>query len=102
MDTYGSGLSKLQPRQSENSISTITADVIGLLDYLGEDKICIVGHSMGCIVASNVAAEHPDRVQKVVLIGPVHPSARMAEVFEGRIATIQKGTTSHSLLWYEN
>jgi pimeloyl-ACP methyl ester carboxylesterase len=39
------------------------------LDELGVRRAAIVGHSMGSMVAISLAADHPDRVSKVVLIG---------------------------------
>jgi len=52
----------------------------------------IVGHSMGGIVASYIAAEYPDRVKGVVLIGPVNPDPALASVFEKRIEVVKKGS----------
>ncbi|KAL3427529.1 fumarylacetoacetate hydrolase [Phlyctema vagabunda] len=89
LDTCGSGLSKLAC--SEQTIETIREDVISLLDTLEiQERIIIVGHSMGGIIASSVAASHPERVKGVVLIGPVNPSTAMSEVFKKRIQVVQK------------
>jgi pimeloyl-ACP methyl ester carboxylesterase len=97
LDTPGSGLSGLG--NSEQSISSIARDVIGLLDELQiREKIVVVGHSMGGIIASYIAAEHPDRVKGVVLIGPVNPVPAMADVFSKRIEVIKKGSYFHPIL----
>lgn len=89
LDTPGSGLSGLG--NSEQSISSIARDVVGLLDELQvREKIVVVGHSMGGIIASYIAAEHPDRVKGVVLIGPVNPVPAMADVFSKRIEVVKK------------
>ena len=45
------------------------ADVIAFLDAKGIARATLVGHSMGSLVAHKVAAEHPNRVEKLVLIG---------------------------------
>ena len=96
-DTPGSGLSELG--NSEQSISSIAKDVIGLLDELQvREKIVVVGHSMGGIIASYLAAEHPDRVKGVVLIGPVNPVPAMADVFSKRIEVVKKGSYFHPIL----
>jgi pimeloyl-ACP methyl ester carboxylesterase len=93
LDTPGSGLS--EPAQCGQSIKSISSDVIGLLDYLKiEEKVVIVGHSMGGIVASEIAATYPDRVRGVVLIGPVNPQPQLATVFEQRIEAVEKGKPS--------
>ena len=39
------------------------------LDALKIDRAAVAGHSLGSMVAMNLAADHPDRVTKVVLIG---------------------------------
>jgi pimeloyl-ACP methyl ester carboxylesterase len=45
------------------------ADVIAFMDAKGLSRATLVGHSMGSLIAHKVAAEHPDRVEKLVLIG---------------------------------
>lgn len=93
MDTPGSGLSELG--NGEQSIETIANDAIGLLDELTiKEKIVVVGHSMGGIVASQIAAQYPDRVSGVVLLGPVNPSSKLTDAFEQRIKVVEKGKLS--------
>lgn len=90
LDTPGSGLSSLG--NTPQSIETITEDINGLLDALNvQGKIAVVGHSMGGILASCLAALRPDRVRGVVLIGPVNPSPGAAKAFEDRIEAVKKG-----------
>jgi len=40
-----------------------------LLDALNVERAAVVGHSMGSLVAQVMAAEHPGRVSRIVLIG---------------------------------
>jgi pimeloyl-ACP methyl ester carboxylesterase len=90
LDTPGSGLSELG--KLEQSIGSIASDVIGLLDHLNiEGSVVIVGHSMGGIVASEIAARWPVRVKGIVLIGPVDPGPPLRVVFQGRIEAVEKG-----------
>lgn len=44
-------------------------DLVGLCDVLGLGRVHLVGHSFGSFVVRRVAEEHPDRVDRVVLIG---------------------------------
>jgi pimeloyl-ACP methyl ester carboxylesterase len=44
-------------------------DVHALLNARGIDKIILVGHSMGSMVAQRFAAIYPERVARLVLIG---------------------------------
>lgn len=48
-------------------------DVAALLDHLKIDRAHLVGHSMGALIAANVAVAHPQRVASATLIaGPTH------------------------------
>jgi pimeloyl-ACP methyl ester carboxylesterase len=42
-----------------------------LLDELGLDKVAVVGHSFGGMVAAELAANSPRRVSRLVLIAPI-------------------------------
>jgi len=90
LDTPGSGQSELG--KSEQSVATIAEDAIGLLDALNiKEKIIVVGHSLGSIIANYLAATYPDRVRGVVLLGPVNPDLAMVPVFEQRIKVVKDG-----------
>lgn len=59
-----------------------TADAAALLQGLNAAPAVVVGHSMGGVIALDLAARHPDLVRALVLIEPPlhfkkHPSARM-------------------------
>jgi pimeloyl-ACP methyl ester carboxylesterase len=45
------------------------ADLVGLLAHLGVKRAHVIGCSMGGTVAIDIALEHPERVEKLVLIG---------------------------------
>ena len=47
---------------------TLTSDVVGLMDSLGIKNAVVLGHSWGGHVASALAAHHPDRVSRLVMI----------------------------------
>ncbi|MEI2818758.1 MAG: alpha/beta fold hydrolase [Marmoricola sp.] len=44
--------------------------VIGLLDELGIEKAHVLGNSLGGGTAMRLALSHPDRVERLVLMGP--------------------------------
>ena len=56
----------------------LTADIVGLIDALGEEKAILVGHDWGAPICWNTAALHPDRVSAVV--GLSVPYWRRSEV----------------------
>ena len=52
--------------------------VARFIDAAGIEKATLVGHSMGSLIALEVAARHPDKAERLVLTGvaeamPVHP-----------------------------
>jgi non-heme chloroperoxidase len=51
------------------TMADFAADAVAFLDALGVRRATVVGHSMGSFVAQRVAIDHPDRVERLVLIG---------------------------------
>ncbi len=49
--------------------SDFTEDARQLLDALGIERTALVGHSLGSMVGQMFAAEHPERVTRLVLLG---------------------------------
>ncbi|KAH7115193.1 Alpha/Beta hydrolase protein [Dendryphion nanum] len=91
-DTSGAGRSPYTQvaGQGEQSVESLASDVLGVLDALGVQRAGVVGHSMGGIVASQLAAQYPSRILAAILIGPVYPSPSVIPVFESRIQAIEK------------
>ncbi len=50
-------------------LETFVADAVGLLDALAIRRATFVGHSLGSFIAQALALAHPERVEKLVLIG---------------------------------
>lgn len=69
IDLPGSGLSPPDPAhdyRDERSLQMLMA----LLDHLGLPRVSLVGHSMGGRIAWTFAAQHPERIDKLVLVAP--------------------------------
>ena len=47
---------------------TLSQDLVELMDHIGLDKVSVMGHSWGGNVATNFAANCPDRVEKLIMI----------------------------------
>ncbi len=45
---------------------TLVDDVIGLIDSLGYDKVALVAHDWGAIIAWTAALTHPERIERLV------------------------------------
>ena len=65
------------------TLKTIAADACALLDHLSVDKACVIGHSMGGMIAQEMAVAWPGRINKLVLASssPVL-SARAKEILQ--------------------
>lgn len=69
-DVLGFGYTE-RPEGLGYDLATWTEHLVGLLDALGLDRVAVVGNSFGGALALNVAASHPDRVSRLVLMGSV-------------------------------
>lgn len=87
IDMLGHGVSPLPPEQA--ALSDYAGQVIGLLDHLGLERVSIVGHSMGALVAQEVALAAPERVRCLISLNAVfrRPPA-LAEAVRARAADL--------------
>lgn len=69
IDMLGHGLSPLPPQHPE--LADYADQAIRLLDHLGLDKVSVVGHSMGALVAQELALRAPERVRRIVSLNAV-------------------------------
>jgi pimeloyl-ACP methyl ester carboxylesterase len=67
-DMVGFGYSD-RPKDVTYGLDTWADQVVGLMDTLGIDKAHLVGNSFGGSIALRIAAQHPERVGKLVLMG---------------------------------
>lgn len=67
MDMRGFGDSDASPVQ-DYSVPSMAADIGNLLDHLGWKRVILVAHSMGGRCAAYYAAQHPERVEALVLV----------------------------------
>jgi pimeloyl-ACP methyl ester carboxylesterase len=49
----------------------LARNTAGLLDHLGVDKVDVIGHSTGGMLAVRLARTYPDRVERIVLAAPI-------------------------------
>ena len=70
LDLPGHGRSDGPPLAS---VEAMADWVVRVLDSQGLDKAALVGHSMGSLIALECAARHPERVERIALIGVAYP-----------------------------
>jgi epoxide hydrolase 4 len=54
-------------------LQALTGDIIGLIDYFGLEKIHLVGHDWGAMVAWDLAIHHPGRIERLGILNVPHP-----------------------------
>ena len=69
LDLRGHGDSDLTPHPY--TIGGLAREVLALLDGLGVYRFVAVGHSMGGMIALTLALEHPERVERLVVVDSV-------------------------------
>jgi haloacetate dehalogenase len=64
-DLRGYGRSQKVPPYTKRAMA---ADVVGVMRALGHDRFAVVGHDRGGYVAFRLAMDHPDAVERLVLL----------------------------------
>ena len=65
VDQRGIGLSD-KPQDGYDT-GTLAGDLVALMDALGHKRLAVVGHDTGVAIAYAMAADHPDRIDRVAL-----------------------------------
>ena len=91
-DLPGHGRSKGDPLPS---IEAIAKWLINWIESRTDGQVVLIGHSMGSLVALRAAAQHPDRVAKLVLAGSVAPMPVAAPLLS---ATLEARDKAHAMI----
>lgn len=55
--------------EAPDSVEGFATALLGLLDDLGIERTALLGHSMGSMVSLQIALDHPERIERLVLYG---------------------------------
>ena len=66
------GHGKTPPNPDVSNLSAFTRQLFALLEFLGLDRIILVGLSMGGVIAQRFAADHPEFLTRLVLMNTVY------------------------------
>jgi len=71
VDLRGYGASDKPPRGYD--ATTLAADIASLVTALGESTAVLAGNDLGGLLAWTVAAQHPQVVRRIAVLGAAHP-----------------------------
>jgi pimeloyl-ACP methyl ester carboxylesterase len=78
VDNPGYGCSDIPQRQP--TVEEYADTIVALLDHVATPRAHLVGHHTGAILAVDIAARYPDRVDRLVLSGPHYMDQEMREM----------------------
>lgn len=80
-DQLGTGTSDVPPADYRWTLAGAVADVDSVRDSTGADRVSLIGHSYGGMLALQYALDHPDRVERLVLSSTIASTPRMTAGF---------------------
>ncbi|MFI5533886.1 alpha/beta fold hydrolase [Kitasatospora sp. NPDC051853] len=76
LDPRATGRSAVPADRGTVAFTEQARDVEALRVHLGLERVDLLGHSAGCLIAQEYAAARPERVRRLVLVTPVGRAAR--------------------------
>jgi len=73
-DQRGYNLSDKPKRIREYTLPTLANDIVGLIDAAGQERVYLIGHDWGGIVAWYLATYHDTRIINASILNAPHPS----------------------------
>ncbi len=73
-DQRGYNLSDKPKGIDAYTLDRLAADVVGLIDASGRDKVLLVGHDWGAAVTWWTALKYPERLTKIAVLNVPHPT----------------------------
>jgi pimeloyl-ACP methyl ester carboxylesterase len=97
VDLHGHGRTTLGDRKID--LADMADDLAAILDRLAYEQVDVMGYSLGGGVAFRLAAQHPEKVRRLVLVSTsystdgLHPEMRPQQgALSGEMADAMKGT----------
>ena len=72
-DQRGYNLSDKPQGVKAYCVDTLVEDIVGLVNALDYEKVNLVGHDWGGIVAWSLANKHPERLHRLGILNAPHP-----------------------------
>jgi pimeloyl-ACP methyl ester carboxylesterase len=90
-DQRGCGLSGKPPGGYDTA--TLAADLVALMDALGYQRFAVAGHDTGMWIGYALAADHPDRIDRLAVAEAAMPGVSASPPLFG-------GTQANDRLWH--
>jgi len=87
LDLPGHGRSSHRPPGASYPYIEYLPDLETVIDQLDWDKFTLIGHSLGGALAAAIAALHPERIEKLVLLEALGPMTGSEEDLPDRLQT---------------
>lgn len=95
------GVGRTTPQHLAVSVDRISADCVALIRHLGLPRVHCLGHSMGGVVALEIAQRYPQVLNRLVLAAtPSHISPRNQALFADWVAWRESGMDLK--MWFRN
>ncbi len=99
-DQRGTGRSVANLDSVAINLDAFVGDIDALRQALGYERVSVLGHSWGALLALEYAARHPETTRALILMNPVEPGARFRDQVEERQrrARTQEDSTERATL----
>jgi epoxide hydrolase 4 len=81
-DLRGYNLSSKPAEVDQYQLKHLVEDVRGLSEHLGPERLIVVGHDWGGVVAWAFASQYPDYLERLIIINAPHPAVFDRELRE--------------------
>ncbi len=79
-----------QPANGDYHVLRLAEDVLAWLDELEADRVHLVGHDWGAVVAYLVAAMAPERIRSLAVLAVAHPGRMRRELVRKRPSQLRR------------
>ena len=95
MSTRGTDKSDKPVGDEHYASARISDDINAIIEHFSEDKATIIGQDSGGLHAWHFAMTHPERTERLISLGSIHPAGLIRELIDNpdqqRASTFQRG-----------
>jgi len=96
-DQRGTGRSSAELADSVVTFDAFVEDIDRLRQALDYERVSVLGHSFGSLIALEYARRYPDRTRALILMNPVEPGSRYREETNQRMEERRTGEVAEEM-----